>query len=70
MIVIAKPTIVLYRDASSGVKVITSSFRRPAPDTLSPSIKSLNYLNNVLAGIEANDRGADEALMLDASGGR
>jgi branched-chain amino acid aminotransferase len=68
VIVIARPTIALYRDPSRGVRVITSSFRRPAPDTLSPSIKSLNYLNNVLARIEANDRGADEALMLDASG--
>jgi branched-chain amino acid aminotransferase len=37
-------------------------------DAASPSIKSLNYLNNVLARIEANDRGADEALMLDAQG--
>ena len=35
---------------------------------MSPSIKSLNYLNNVLARIEANDRGADEALLLDHSG--
>jgi branched-chain amino acid aminotransferase len=48
--------------------VITSTFRRNSPDTLSPSIKSLNYLNNVLAKIEANDRGADEALMLDVHG--
>jgi len=35
---------------------------------LSPSIKSLNYLNNVLARIEATDRGADEALLLDQHG--
>src|SRR5262249_49901836 len=37
-------------------------------DGTSPSIKSLNYLNNILARIEANDRGADEAVMLDAQG--
>jgi branched-chain amino acid aminotransferase len=47
---------------------VTSTFRRNAPDATSPSIKSLNYLNNILARIEANDRGADEALMLDAQG--
>jgi branched-chain amino acid aminotransferase len=68
MIVIARPTISFYRDPSCGVTVITSSFRRPSPDTLCPSIKSLNYVNNVLARMEANDRGADEALMLDVNG--
>lgn len=68
VIVIARPQIALYQDPSKGVKLVTSSFRRPAPDTVSPSIKSLNYLNNVLARIEANDRGADEALLLDAAG--
>ena len=68
IIVIARPTISFYRDPSSGVRLTTSSFRRPSPDTLSPSIKSLNYVNNVLARMEANDRGADEALMLDVNG--
>jgi branched-chain amino acid aminotransferase len=68
LIVIAKPQMSLYRDASAGVSLVTSSLRRPAPDTLSPSIKSLNYLNNVLARMEANDRGADEALLLDTAG--
>ena len=48
--------------------IVTSTFRRNAPDATSPSIKSLNYLNNILARIEANDRGADEALMLDGQG--
>jgi branched-chain amino acid aminotransferase len=51
-----------------GVTLVTSSLRRCAPDALSPSIKSLNYLNNVLARIEANDRDADEALLLDQHG--
>jgi branched-chain amino acid aminotransferase len=58
----------LYGHASTGVRLITSTFRRNAIDATSPSIKSLNYLNNVLARIDANDRGADEALMLDAQG--
>ena len=51
-----------------GVTLVTSAFRRSPPDVLSPAIKSLNYLSNVLARIEANDRGADEALFLDREG--
>jgi branched-chain amino acid aminotransferase len=68
LIVIARQTIAIYRAPSAGIRVITSTFRRNSPDALSPSIKSLNYLNNILARIEANDRGADEALMLDGQG--
>ena len=68
LIVIARPTMNMYAGAAAGIRVITSTFRRNSPDTLSPSIKSLNYLNNILAKIEANDRGADEALMLDVHG--
>ena len=67
LIVIARQ-LTMYAAASTGIRVITSTFRRNAPDATSPSIKSLNYLNNVLARIEANDRGADEALMLDGQG--
>jgi branched-chain amino acid aminotransferase len=77
VIVIARQVAPLYQcqqasgSASSntpGVTLVTSSLRRCAPDALSPSIKSLNYLNNVLARIEANDRDADEALLLDQHG--
>ena len=68
VIVIVRPQLAIYRAATDGIRVITSAFRRNAVDATSPSIKSLNYLNNVLARIEANDRGADEALMLDAQG--
>jgi branched-chain amino acid aminotransferase len=68
LIVIARKTIAIYRSPSAGIRVVTSTFRRNSPDALSPAIKSLNYLNNILARIEANDRGADEALMLDAQG--
>jgi branched-chain amino acid aminotransferase len=67
LIVIARQ-LTMYAAASQGIKVVTSTFRRNAPDATSPSIKSLNYLNNILARIEANDRGADEALMLDGQG--
>jgi branched-chain amino acid aminotransferase len=53
---------------SRGVDMVTASLRRPAPDALDPRIKSLNYLNSVLAKREARLRGADEALILNAAG--
>ncbi len=69
MIIIAIPTLSLYGDAyERGLTVITSSYRRVPPEAVSPSIKSLNYLNNVLGRIEANQYGADEAIMLDIHG--
>jgi branched-chain amino acid aminotransferase len=68
VIVIARPVLSFYREPSQGIRLVTSSLRRPSPDTLSPSIKSLNYVNNVLARMEANDHGADEALLLDVNG--
>jgi branched-chain amino acid aminotransferase len=68
LFVIARPQLTVYAEAAAGIRMVTSTFRRNAIDATSPSIKSLNYLNNVLARIDANDRGADEALMLDAQG--
>ena len=69
IIVIARQVRALYgQQPLKGVSLVTSALRRHAPDVLSPSIKSLNYLNNVLARIEANDKGADEALFLDHNG--
>ncbi len=51
-----------------GIAMITANLRRPGPDVLDPRIKSLNYLNNILAKIEARQAGADEAVLLDARG--
>ncbi|MCP5040357.1 MAG: branched-chain-amino-acid transaminase [bacterium] len=51
-----------------GLDMVTSSLRRPAFDALDPRVKSLNYLNNVLAKREAKLRGADEALLLNRDG--
>jgi branched-chain amino acid aminotransferase len=51
-----------------GIDLVTSSWRRPPPDVLDPRVKSLNYLNNALAKLEARRRGADEALLLNMAG--
>src|SRR5581483_1835941 len=68
VIVIPRKTLSIYAAPSKGIRVVTSTFRRNSIEALSPAIKSLNYLNNILARIEANDRGADEALLLDHNG--
>jgi branched-chain amino acid aminotransferase len=52
----------------SGIKIVTVPTRRNVPDALNPKIKSLNYLNNILAKIEANRAGVSEALMLNGDG--
>jgi branched-chain amino acid aminotransferase len=52
----------------SGVVLVTSSVRRPPPDCLDPKIHHNNLLNSILAKIEANHAGADDALMLDLRG--
>src|SRR5579864_4935117 len=69
LIVIARAVPSMYqRKPWEGITLVTSALRRSPTDVLSPAIKSLNYLSNVLARIEANDRGADEALFLDREG--
>ena len=52
----------------NGMAVITASVIRNHPNALSPRIKSLNYLNNILAKIEAIDAGVPEAVMLNHQG--
>lgn len=51
-----------------GLSLITSSIRRPPPEILDPRIHHANLLNSILAKIEANNAGADDALMLDLRG--
>src|SRR5690348_4455995 len=51
-----------------GITLITSSVRRPPPDCLDPKIHHCNLLPSILAKIEANAAGADDALMLDLRG--
>ena len=70
MVVIIADTISLYPPEMyrDGLKLITASTIRNHAGALSPRIKSLNYLNNILAKIEATDTGCIEALMLNAQG--
>jgi branched-chain amino acid aminotransferase len=53
---------------AGGITLITSSIRRPGPDVLDPKIHSNNLLNSILAKIEANVAGADDAVLLDRDG--
>jgi branched-chain amino acid aminotransferase len=52
----------------NGLEIITSSYTRPHQNALSPRVKSLNYLNNILAKIEAIRAGCLEAIMLNQAG--
>ncbi|OGD27017.1 MAG: branched-chain-amino-acid transaminase [Candidatus Aminicenantes bacterium RBG_13_63_10] len=51
-----------------GMQVITAARRRNTAGCLDPQVKSLNYLNNILAKLEAHHAGAQEALMLNGEG--
>jgi branched-chain amino acid aminotransferase len=66
LVILTRPYI--DRDAPNGLRVKTVAVRRPSGHVLDPQIKSLNYLNLVLAKIEAKAAGADQALMLDVGG--
>ncbi|RZN36078.1 MAG: branched-chain-amino-acid transaminase [Methanosarcinales archaeon] len=67
--IITQPWGAMYGDLyEKGLTAVTVTVRRNAPESLSPNIKSLNYLNNILAKIEANQNGGDEAIMLDVHG--
>ncbi|MBU8638681.1 branched-chain-amino-acid transaminase [Bacillus pumilus] len=52
----------------TGIDIVTVPTRRNRPDVLSPKVKSLNYLNNILVRIEAHMAGVSEALMLNDQG--
>ena len=69
-VIIIASTITLYAREiyQKGLTVVTCATRRTNPGALNPAVKSLNYLNNVMARIEANLAGADEALMLNDAG--
>lgn len=73
----AKPTVFIITDKIAlypdrfyrdGLALVTVPTRRNIPEALSPQIKSLNYLNNILAKIEAANAGAEEGIMLNSEG--
>jgi len=78
----SEPTIVIIVEAETrhpedmsskplsmqGIKVITTAWRRNGPDILSPRVKSTNYLNNILAKLQANAVGAQDAIFLNKQG--
>ncbi len=67
--IICQPWDAMYGDLyDRGLSAVTVTVRRNAPESLSPNIKSLNYLNNILAKIEANQKGGDEAIIFDVRG--
>lgn len=70
VIIIAVPLLQLYDDEKrrKGISMIVASVRRDPVDATTHEIKSLNYLNSILAKIEANNVGADEAVILDTHG--
>jgi branched-chain amino acid aminotransferase len=72
-----EPTVVVIADAitlypaevyENGMECITVATRRSPPDVLNPAIKSLNYLNNILAKIECIRAGVPECIMLNQQG--
>ena len=73
----AKPSVIIIAEVltmypkefyENGIKIASVPSRRNRPDVLSPQIKSLNYLNNILVKLEANQAGVQEALMLNDQG--
>lgn len=72
-----KPNVIIITDEitlyarelyNKGMAIITVPTVRNNPEALNPRLKSLNYLNNILAKIEANNSGYAEAIMLDHQG--
>jgi len=66
LIILAEHKAPVY--AKTGLVLITSKIRRSPPEVLDAKIHHANLLNSILAKIEANDAGADDALMLDTNG--
>lgn len=69
-VIIIADSVQLYREElyEEGLNVISAATIRNHPMTIPPQVKSLNYLNNILAKIEAIDRGVGEAIMYNHEG--
>lgn len=68
LFIIADTLRLMPEQSHRGARLIIAATRRLGTDGLDPRIKSLNYLNPILARLEANHVGADEAIMLNAAG--
>jgi branched-chain amino acid aminotransferase len=69
VVIIVEPLAIFPKELyEKGLEIITVATRRNRPDVLSPKVKSLNYLNNVLVRIEAHLANVSEALMLNDQG--
>jgi len=70
VIIIAEPIIQIYETEAKekGMTAVISWVKRDSVDATTHEIKSLNYLNSILAKIEANNAGVDEAICLDKNG--
>jgi branched-chain amino acid aminotransferase len=66
LIILAEHKAPVY--SKDGLRLITASVRRPPPEVLDARIHHANLLNSILAKIEANNAGVDDALMLDTNG--
>jgi len=68
------PTLIILAEykapvySKDGLKLVTATVRRPPPEVLDARIHNANLLNSILAKIEANNAGVDDALMLDTDG--
>ena len=69
-VIIIAGTIQLYPEEmyAKGMEIVTVATTRNLHNSVNPAIKSLNYLNNILAKIEANIAGVEEAIMLNSEG--
>lgn len=71
---VSGPTLIVLAEFKSpvydktGLKLATTSLRRPGPDVMDPKIHHNNLINSIMAKIEANLAGADDAVMLDGRG--
>lgn len=68
VVVMAEPREPLFGENVKGISAIISSLRRTPSWSLDPRIKTLNYLNNILAKMEAIEAGVEEAIMLNEQG--
>lgn len=69
VVIIVEPLSIFPRELyETGLEIVTVPTRRNRPDVLSPKVKSLNYLNNILVRMEAHLANVNEALMLNDQG--